>query len=278
MAKKIEFSSILLTALQQVFQCGALNDVSDYVVTTTAQTGKFRTPSETIAAPTPPPSASSSATTTRPNNEQDECSTNQEHVPALQPSHSSTSSIYVVPSREALEEMVMSSRSTRRQGLFDMDRLFSCGSRESVTEDDLDHHDDDVDDDDAADPASTSSLLSRSASKTSSGNESTIQRGDSIQRRRHQQQRRQRPHEEMNSRDVEYRFKVQLSPPRTDVRHQMYTTNVGTSERDQWDYTLRKTMSDSLQQLPSAKGTESGFTVHTLRQPYSQEALEQRPQ
>lgn len=60
---------------------------------------------------------------------------NDEKTPELEPSFSSgsnTSSIYVVPSREALEEMVRDSEYTRRQGLFDMDRLWACGSRQAV--------------------------------------------------------------------------------------------------------------------------------------------------
>jgi len=35
--------------------------------------------------------------------------------------------IYALPSREVLEEMVRDSEHTRRQGIFDLDRLWSCG-------------------------------------------------------------------------------------------------------------------------------------------------------
>lgn len=126
--------NLFLEKLQGMFQCGSTTDVQDDFTTQDTEQ-------------------------------------QADEIPGLEDAQSSSSSIYVVPSREALEEMVRESHSTKRQGLFDMDRLFSCGSTESVL-----HEGEQLSPheliravtDDAKDDATIASVFSRSAPRNES--------------------------------------------------------------------------------------------------------------
>ncbi len=116
-----------------------------------------------------------------------------------------------------------------------MDRLFACGSRETVVDDFGDH--------DETHNSSTSSVFSRSVSRRSK--EGRQCRDGSTKRQ---------PGED----DSEaYHFKIHLSPPRTEFSPMQYSF-----EGDQSEYALRKTMSDSLRQLPEASTVTSYGSSH----------------
>jgi hypothetical protein len=241
-------SSYLLTAMKQMFQCASLNDVSDYVKSST----------------TAPASAKRSS------------SKNDQHTmspPGLDEadgsgSASSSSSIYVIPSREALEEMVRDSRSTRRQGLFDMDRLFACGGggggmhHEHIVADQDDYENEFLgmqDDMDDSLGTSSGSVFSRSGAKKSTkkkkNKKSATTSAQQLQQDFH-------PHHDIDENDDAYHFKFHVSPPRKDEQyhqpHKQYTY-----QGDHPSITPRRTMSDTMSQLPESPSTEDANSCNS---------------
>lgn len=221
-------SSYVLTTLKHIFQCGSLNDVSDYVATSAAKT-KERT--STKAKEEGPGAREIPATLTSAQQKQQD---HDEGIPGLEPSSSSASSIYAVPSREALEELVRDSKGTRRRGLFDMDRLFACGSM--------------ADHEDVLDEAEEVSVFSRSALRSKSKRKQL----------QYQDQMRmccsgQNP---MAQVDDAYHYMIHLSPPREHLKSSATSPGQDTIE-------LRKTMSDSMSHLPEGRRSSSESVATT---------------
>jgi len=216
-------SSYLFQALKEVFQCGSLNDVSDYVATTvtSASTNARTNKNKPVAGGT--------------NNRQEE---QEAELPGLQRASSSASSIYVVPSREALEELVRDSRGTRRQGLFDMQRMFACGSREQAVDDD---HDVVMTKDIETSSDAAGSGFSRSANRRHPRRESI---GSSSAHSC------SGPHPAAQVDDA-YHLRIHLSPPKPAGAGAWPKNHHDNSV----DYEWRRTMSDTMSQLPESKST-----------------------
>ena len=168
-----------------------------------------------------------------------------DEVPGLEDAQSSSSSsIYVVPSREALEDMVRESQSTRRQGLFDMDRLFICGGRE--IERNLQREmQPEMEDPFLGDDATTGSFFSRCATKKSSDRALTreVLATKSSTPSHQQHPGKKSTDSRFSNPSNSYRFRICMAPAPHDLVFRPQTSNAKSG--DSSNTNLRRTSSDS---------------------------------
>lgn len=125
--KKLRGQALLVHSLQQVFQCGDLKDVSNYVATSAHQTAiqTKRSKNNSISPK---------------QRESEEGRILRSTDTATTHSHSSSSS-FVIPSRQSLEELVRKKKvsGSKSSGILSYCGAFDCASRDTTFDDEDDN-------------------------------------------------------------------------------------------------------------------------------------------